>query len=143
MSNTLAWWNCSAFTALYCMATLIGACLLLAICHLQASSCLLMYSIPESMYDVALQELLEARMGMSLAAMQEWAQKPPKVRDDQHMPGAHLPERGFYLVKSAQSNLKESRPPSYWKQLNVLWSRQQAPQQSLPQGAKAGSTVMK
>lgn len=82
-------------------------------------------------------------MGMSLAAMQEWAQKPREERDQQHMPAAHLPERGFYLVKSTQSSLKETRPPSYWKQLNLLWSRQQAPQQSLPQDEKAGSTLIK
>ena len=71
-------------------------------------------------------------MGMSLLAMQEWAEKPPEERDKQHMPGVHLPERGFYLVKSAQSSIKEPRPPSHWRQLNLLWSRQQAPQQSLP-----------
>lgn len=111
--------------------------------HLLARSCLLIYSISESVSGVALQELLEGRMGMGLAAMQEWAQKPAKERDKQRMAGSHLPERGFYLVKTAQSSLKESKPPSYWRQLNLLWSRQQAPHQSLPQDAKAGSTFIK
>ena len=30
-----------------------------------------------------LQELLEAHMGMPLAAMQDWVQKPPAERDEQ------------------------------------------------------------
>ena len=45
------------------------------------------------------QDLLERHMGMWLPEMQEMAEKPPEERDKHRLKDAHLPERGFYLVK--------------------------------------------
>ena len=46
-----------------------------------------------------LQDLLETQMGMSLPEMRTFRQADPFTRDTQALPGAHLPSKGFWLVK--------------------------------------------
>ena len=46
-----------------------------------------------------LQDLLETQMGMSLPEMRTCCQADPFTRDSQALPGAHLPSKGFWLVK--------------------------------------------
>ena len=45
------------------------------------------------------QDLLETQMGMSLPEMRAFCQSDPSTRDSQALPGAHLPSKGFWLVK--------------------------------------------
>ena len=54
-------------------------------------------------YDNAfVQDLFEAQMGMKLADMRRAAQAELSSRHD-CLPGAHMPERGFYFLKNAQA----------------------------------------
>lgn len=48
------------------------------------------------------QELLESEMEMRLPEMQQMAQGDPAARTHHGLPGAHMPEKGFYLIKAAQ-----------------------------------------
>ena len=45
------------------------------------------------------QELLEAQMGMSLPAMCAFCQSDAASRSKGGLPGAHLPSKGFWLIK--------------------------------------------
>ena len=49
-----------------------------------------------------MQELLESEMEMRLPEMQQMAQGDPAARTHHGLPGAHMPEKGFYLIKAAQ-----------------------------------------
>lgn len=42
-------------------------------------------------------------MDMSLEAMRQWRDLDPSERGTQTLPGAHLPVRGFYRIKSTSS----------------------------------------
>jgi hypothetical protein len=50
-----------------------------------------------------LQTLLATQMDMSLEAMRQWRDLAPSERGTQTLPGAHLPVRGFYRIKSITS----------------------------------------
>ncbi|DBA97089.1 hypothetical protein WJX77_003952 [Trebouxia sp. C0004] len=50
-----------------------------------------------------LQTLLATQMDMSLEAMRQWRDLAPSERGTQNLPGAHLPVRGFYRIKSITS----------------------------------------
>ncbi|DBB01839.1 TPA: hypothetical protein ACH3X1_000447 [Trebouxia sp. C0004] len=67
--------------------------------------------------------LLETQMGMQLANMQELASQPVRERHKSCMPEAHLPERGFYLVKSMLPSQQQRQSPSYWGRISSLMSR--------------------
>ena len=74
-----------------------------------------MQSLPEKLECVwfQLQTLLETHMGMTLDAMQQWRDLTPAERGTQSLPGAHLPIRGFYRIKSINSSqLQKQRSTS-------------------------------
>ena len=48
--------------------------------------------------------LLETQMGMHLADMKRFASEDPANRKNQTLPGAHLPAKGFYRIKSANAS---------------------------------------
>jgi len=62
-------------------------------------------------------------MGMRLAKMQELASQPVRERHKSCMPEAHLPERGFYFVKSMQPSQQQRQSPSYWGRISSLMSQ--------------------
>ncbi len=47
-------------------------------------------------------------MGMHLDEMRHLSQLGPDVREDQGLPGAHLPARGFYKIRSRDEAERES-----------------------------------
>lgn len=65
-----------------------------------------------------MQDLLETQMGMKLPGMQQASARPSQERLSYRLPGAHLPERGFYHVKRGQPSPQQQKPPSYWSQLS-------------------------
>ena len=59
-----------------------------------------------------LQTLLATQMDMSLDAMRQWRDLTPSERGTQTLPGAHLPVRGFYRIKSITSGqLQKQKAP--------------------------------
>lgn len=46
---------------------------------------------------LCLQDLLETQMGMSLPGMRAFSEA--EVKAEQALPGAHLPSKGFWLIK--------------------------------------------
>ncbi|DBB14802.1 TPA: hypothetical protein ACH3X3_004411 [Trebouxia sp. C0006] len=70
-----------------------------------------------------IRHLLETQMGMRLANMQELASQPVRERHKSCMPEAHLPERGFYLVKSMQPSQQQRQSPSYRGRISSLMSQ--------------------
>ena len=62
-------------------------------------------------------------MGMQLAKMQELASQPVRERHKSCMPEAHLPERGFYLLKNMQPSQQQRQSPSYWGRISSLMSQ--------------------
>ena len=46
-----------------------------------------------------LQDVLQSQMGMQLADMQRYSQLTPVQQAQSALPGAHLPAKGFYLIK--------------------------------------------
>ena len=75
------------------------------------------------------QDLLERHMGMWLPEMQEMAEKPPEERDKHRLKDAHLPERGFYLVKCPIVSPQEHQSPPYWRKLTSLLRQTQSTSQ--------------
>ncbi|DBB14800.1 TPA: hypothetical protein ACH3X3_004409 [Trebouxia sp. C0006] len=65
-----------------------------------------------------IRDLLETQMGMQLANMQELASQPVRERHKSCMPEAHLPERGFYLIKSMQPSQQQRQSPSCWGRIS-------------------------
>ena len=59
-----------------------------------------------------LQTLLATQMDMSLEAMRQWRDLAPSERGTQTLPGAHLPVRGFYRIKSITSGQLQKQKAS-------------------------------
>lgn len=59
-------------------------------------------------------------MGMRLPEMQQICDKPPGERDKLRLADAHLPERGFYLIKSQHLKQQDHKPLPYWRRLSSL-----------------------
>ncbi len=51
-------------------------------------------------------------MDMSLEAMRQWRDLDPSERGTQTLPGAHLPVRGFYRIKSTTSGQLQKQKSS-------------------------------
>ena len=79
-----------------------------------------------------MQDLLESHMGMVLPDMQAWSQKPPEERNKQQLPSAHLPERGFYLIKSSQARQAVPATPLRWTKMKNLLQPWRLLHQGLP-----------
>lgn len=53
----------------------------------------------KTMCVLGVQELLETQMGMSLPDMRAFCQSDPATSRGRTLPGAHLPSKGFWLLK--------------------------------------------
>lgn len=84
---------------------------------------LLYSSDPTGKY--CLQDLLEVHMNMPVRAMRSFAQMSPADRGMQVLPGACLPARGFYRIKSVTPSQlqKASKTPSSWWSLPFRFSK--------------------
>ena len=60
-------------------------------------------------------------MGMHLADMKRFASEDPASRKNQTLPGAHLPARGFYRIKSANASQNQRQPTASWKVKVLSW----------------------
>ena len=61
-------------------------------------------------------------MGMHLANMHHMTSLPLEERNKHQLPGAHLPQRGFYYAKSPQPKPLLQSSPGRWSQLSQFGS---------------------
>ena len=69
---------------------------------------------------VTWQVLLETQMGMHVDDMKRFASSNPQGRENQTLPGSHLPARWFYRIKSASTN-RQKTSYARWKLLLLSW----------------------
>ena len=85
------------------------------------------------------QDLLDTQMGMRLTDMQHMAALPLEDRSKHQLADAHLPDKGFYFVRSVQPKQLAQSSPRRWSQLgSFLRSSKQSSQRSL-QSTVSGS----
>ena len=60
-------------------------------------------------------------MGMHLADMKRFASENPASRKSPTLPGAHLPAKGFYRIKSANASQNQRQNAVPWNTKVLSW----------------------
>ncbi len=88
---------------------------------------------------MCMQELLETHMNMRLPEMQELAEQSAEEGHKHCLPGAQLPEKGFYYLRTPQPSQQQQKPQPYWRRLSSVLTRSQTFSQNSLSGVSGNS----
>jgi len=87
---------------------------------------------------VCLQDILKRQMDMSLPEMRAFCQAYPVAKAGQSLPGAHLPNKGFWLTKRPTAPSTAAAPSGRGGRLMHKLSFNTQSSTSLPQSTSDG-----